>query len=161
MGLKHRIHPLAAAIALEQSPDLARRGAADGIEQFVVGAVIQDNGKVLLLKRPADDFMPGIWELPSGKVEADESLDGALKREFEEETGLSVQSIEDYLGDFDYSSGSGQERRQFNFAVAVTAPEPVKLTEHDTYAWTPVDDEPPVTDAVRAVLSKYRDSLTR
>lgn len=134
--------------------DLARRGAADGIEQFVVGAVIRDEGKVLLLKRPADDFMGGIWELPSGKVEPGESLDEALKREVEEETGLSVEGIEDYLGHFDYLSGRGQKRRQCNFAVDVTAPEPVKLTEHDVYDWMPVSDELPVSDAVREILSR-------
>jgi 8-oxo-dGTP diphosphatase len=129
----------------------------DGVQQLVVGAVVQHDGKVLLLQRPEDDFMGGIFELPSGKVEAGEALDAALIREVKEETGLDVAAIRDYLGSFDYMSGSGKKSRQFNFAVDVTAPEPVALQEHDAYTWTALAEEPPVTDAVKEVLSKYRE----
>jgi 8-oxo-dGTP diphosphatase len=66
-----------------------------------------------------------------------------------------VTDIREYLESFDYVSGSGKKSRQFNFAVDVAAPEPVKLTEHDTYAWSPVTDGMPVTDAVRPVLLKH------
>lgn len=124
----------------------------DGVQQLVVGAVVQHDGKVLLLQRPEDDFMGGIFELPSGKVEAGEALDAALKREVKEESGLDVAAIRDYLGSFDYTSGSGKKSRQFNFAVDVTAPEPIELQEHDAYTWTALTEEPPVTDAVKDVL---------
>ena len=68
--------------------DLARQAAADGIQQLVVGGIVHRDGAVLLLKRPDDDFMGGIWELPSGKAEPGETLDAALTREVIEETGL-------------------------------------------------------------------------
>lgn len=139
---------------LEQLTAEAER---DGVQQLVVGAVVQHDGKVLLLQRPEDDFMGGIFELPSGKVEAGEALDAALKREVKEESGLSVSAIRDYLGSFDYQSGSGKKSRQFNFAVDIAEPEPVTLQEHDAYAWTALTEEPPVTDAVKEVLSKYRE----
>jgi 8-oxo-dGTP diphosphatase len=129
----------------------------DGVQQLVVGAVVQHDGNVLLLQRPADDFMGGIFELPSGKVEAGEALDVALAREVKEETGLDVAGISDYLGHFDYMSGSGKKSRQFNFAVDVVASEPVELQEHDAYQWTPLADDPPVTDAVKDVLAKFRE----
>jgi 8-oxo-dGTP diphosphatase len=79
---------------------------------------------VLLLKRPANDFMGGIFELPSGKVEPGEDLKPALAREVEEETGLTVAVAMAYLGRFDYTSGSGKKSRQFDFVVTVDAPEP-------------------------------------
>ena len=139
---------------LEQLTAEAER---DGVQQLVVGAVVQHDSKVLLLQRPEDDFMGGIFELPSGKVELGEALDTALVREVAEETGLSVSAIRDYLGSFDYQGGSGKKSRQFNFAVDVAAPEPVTLQEHDAYAWTALTEEPPVTDAVKEVLSKYRE----
>jgi 8-oxo-dGTP diphosphatase len=41
--------------------------------------------------------------------------------------------------------------------VDVTAPEPLTLQEHDAYAWTALTEEPPVTDAVKKVLRKYRE----
>ncbi len=99
--------------------------------------------------------MGGIYELPSGKVEPGEVLDQALIREVKEETGLDIESITNYLGSFDYSSGSGKKTRQFNFTVAVTVTRPVVLQEHDEYRWAPVSEEPPVTDAVKEVLSRH------
>lgn len=117
---------------------------------------MQAGDKVLLLKRPADDFMGGIYELPSGKVEGDETLDAALIREVGEETGLVVTGIVAYLGSFDYTSGSGKKSRQFNFAVSVEKSEPVLLTEHDSYLWASLDEQPPVTDAVKEIVQAYR-----
>lgn len=128
----------------------------DQVHQLVVGAVVAHDGKVLLLQRPADDFMGGIWELPSGKVDPGEALDQALIREVKEETGLDIASIRKYLGEFDYQSGSGRKSRQFNFTVDVVDPEPVELTEHDAYTWTNLIEEPPVTDAVKEILHRYR-----
>lgn len=130
----------------------------DDVQQLVVGAVLLSGDKILLLQRPADDFMGGIWELPSGKVESGETLDQALIREVKEETGLDVTRIARYLGEFDYQSGSGKKSRQFNFAVDVAAAEPVELQEHDAYAWTNLTEEPPVTDAVKQVLARYREN---
>ncbi|QIS17158.1 NUDIX domain-containing protein [Nocardia terpenica] len=136
---------------------LTSQATRDEVQQLVVGAIIRFDGKVLLLRRPADDFMGGIWELPSGKVEPGEALDQALIREVKEETGLDVTRITDYLGDFDYESGSGKKSRQFNFTVEVASAEPVVLQEHDAYTWTNLTEEPPVTDAVKQVLAQYQE----
>lgn len=135
---------------------LIAQAASDGVQQFVVGAVVCRASSVLLLRRPEDDFMGGIFELPSGKVELGESLDAATVREVAEETGLVVTDITHYLGSFDYHSGNGKKSRQFNFVVTVAADDVVKLTEHDAYLWSPMDAEPPVTDAVKQVLGAYR-----
>jgi 8-oxo-dGTP diphosphatase len=134
---------------------LAEQAELDGIVQLVVGAVVANEDRILLLKRPADDFMGGIFELPSGKVEPDESLDAALRRETKEETGLDLDEITGYLGHFDYTSGSGKPSRQFNFSIRTTATEPVVLTEHDGFQWAELTENVPVTDAVKAVLSEY------
>ncbi|EHR59198.1 NUDIX hydrolase [Saccharomonospora cyanea] len=136
--------------------ELTAQAENDGVRQLVVGAVVQMDGKVLLLKRPADDFMGGIYELPSGKVEGEETLDAALVREVGEETGLTVTGIVAYLGSFDYTSGGGKKSRQFNFAAHVKKSEPVRLTEHDSHLWASLDEQPPVTDAVKEIVQTYR-----
>jgi 8-oxo-dGTP diphosphatase len=41
--------------------------------------------------------------------------------------------------------------------VAVDAPEPIVLQEHDEFQWAPVEDELPVTDAVKKVFEAYRE----
>jgi len=89
-----------------------------------------------------------------------EPLDAALGREVKEETNLEVASIREYLGHFDYPSGSGKKSGQFNLAVDVAAPEPVELHEHDAYVWSSLADKPPVTDAVTDVLATYQKLRT-
>jgi 8-oxo-dGTP diphosphatase len=139
---------------------LTIQAANDGVQQLVVGAIVQDKNKVLLLKRPEDDFMGGIFELPSGKVEGDETLDVALIREMDEETGLTITDIREYVGSFDYTSGSGKKSRQFTFTVSVADAEQIELTEHDAYLWVPLNDDLPVTDAVKEVFGKHRQLRT-
>ena len=137
--------------------NLMREAQDNGINRYVVGAVIQRDSSVLLLERPKDDFMGGIYELPSGRVEDGESLDIALHREVEEETGLKIREIKRYLGHFDYESKSGRKTRQFNFAVTIGEPLEIKLQEHDNYAWANKDQlqQYPVTDSVKGVLSSF------
>jgi ADP-ribose pyrophosphatase YjhB (NUDIX family) len=55
-----------------------------------VGAVIVQNGKVLLVKRKHEPLV-GQWSLPGGAVEVGETLETCLAREMLEETGLQVR----------------------------------------------------------------------
>ena len=116
--------------------NLVRTAIAEEIQKLVVGAVIQNNGRYLLLRRASTDFMGGLVELASGGVDPKESLFEALVREIKEETSLEVIEIVGYLSSFDYKSGSGKRARQFNFVVSVSD-DAVKLDpqEHDWYAW--------------------------
>ncbi|MEU6261735.1 NUDIX hydrolase [Saccharopolyspora shandongensis] len=130
--------------------------ARDGITKLVVGAVIANpDGEVLLLHRQAGDYLAGLWELPSGGVDEGETLIDALGREVNEETGLTVTSIGDYLGHFDYRSGSGRPTRQFNFAATTTG-DTVTLTEHDAHSWTAPQDSPQVSSSVQDILDTWR-----
>jgi 8-oxo-dGTP diphosphatase len=54
-----------------------------------VGAVVLDARRVLLVKR-AHEPLKGQWSLPGGRVELGETLQQAVAREVQEETGLDV-----------------------------------------------------------------------
>ncbi|MGA2634650.1 MAG: NUDIX hydrolase [Terracidiphilus sp.] len=58
-----------------------------------VGAVIVDEGRVLLVRRGTEPML-GEWTLPGGLVEVGEPLLAGVVREVSEETGLTVEPIE-------------------------------------------------------------------
>ena len=129
----------------------------DGIQKLVVGAVICKNNKFLLLERVPSDSMGGFVGIPSGTVEAGEGLLTALAREVQEETGLIVTSVLEYLGSFDWISSSSKRTRHFNFLVEVAGGE-IKLSpsEHQAYYWVALSDAAfttlNISDATKAVL---------
>jgi len=58
-----------------------------------VGGVLIREGRVLLIRRGKEPLR-GRWMIPGGTVEAGETLEAALVREIEEETGLVVKPRE-------------------------------------------------------------------
>ena len=132
----------------------------EGISRYVVGAVVQMGVRALLVKRPKDDFMGGIYEFPSGKVEEGESLSEALYREVKEESNLNIKNIKKYVGKFDYESKSGKKTRQFNFSVNVSEPVDVKLQEHDDYTWMKREDidRYTITDNIKRAVNAVWES---
>ncbi len=63
-----------------------------------VGILIKPNGDVLLAQRPAGKPYAGYWEFPGGKVEPNETILDALKREFLEELGVQILSAQAWCG---------------------------------------------------------------
>jgi 8-oxo-dGTP diphosphatase len=57
-----------------------------------VGAVVHDaRGRLLLIRRGHEPGR-GLWSVPGGRVEADETPEAAVEREVLEETGLRVRA---------------------------------------------------------------------
>ena len=58
----------------------------------VAVGVIKKNNAIFICKRANDQHQGGLWEFPGGKVEANESVFAALKRELTEEVGITIHS---------------------------------------------------------------------
>ena len=59
-----------------------------------VGVIVNDDGSILIAKRPDKSHQGGLWEFPGGKVETGETLFDALKRELFEELAITVVETE-------------------------------------------------------------------
>jgi 8-oxo-dGTP diphosphatase len=60
----------------------------------VAAAVVLERGRVLLTQRKRGAHLAGAWELPGGKVEADEDPRDALARELREEIGVEARALD-------------------------------------------------------------------
>jgi len=53
--------------------------------------VFDDDGRILIQRRPEDGLLGGLWEFPGGKAEEAEEMDEACVRELREELGIEVE----------------------------------------------------------------------
>ena len=60
------------------------------IKLIVACALVDIDGRVLVVKRPPGKPMAGLWEFPGGKVEKGERPEQALIRELKEEISIDV-----------------------------------------------------------------------
>ncbi len=63
--------------------------------QLAVGVIYHED-KMLIVRRPEDGLLGGLWEFPGGRLAADEPAEVACVRQIREATGLTV-SIDNYL----------------------------------------------------------------
>ena len=60
------------------------------VTDVAVGILIDPEGRFLLTSRPPGKVYAGFWEFPGGKLEAGESVEQALRRELQEEIGVTI-----------------------------------------------------------------------
>jgi 8-oxo-dGTP diphosphatase len=69
--------------------DLTAGQAERAVVDVAVGVLMQGN-EFLLTSRPEGKVYAGYWEFPGGKLEAGESVEQALRRELQEELGITI-----------------------------------------------------------------------
>ena len=66
---------------------------------LAVGAFILKDKKLLIVKKsPYENIDAGLWTIPGGKIEKDESIIDGLKREIKEEVNLEISNYQ-WLGE--------------------------------------------------------------
>lgn len=126
------------------------------ITLVVACALVDEDGRVLIAKRPEGRSLAGLWEFPGGKVDPDERPEDALIRELEEELGIDV--AESCLAPLTFASHSYESFhllmplyvcRQWNGEVAAR--------EGQELAWVRPNrlsgyDMPPADEPLKAML---------
>ena len=69
--------------------DLTAGQAERAVVDVAVGVLMQGQA-FLLTSRPKGKVYAGYWEFPGGKLEAGESVEQALRRELQEELGITI-----------------------------------------------------------------------
>ena len=128
------------------------------------GALILENGKLLLIKRGAKPGQ-GRWSIPGGLVELGELVQDAVVREVKEECGLDIE-VERLMDVFDSITRDEKGRVQYQFVV-VNFLAKIKggiLKNADDVLearWTSLNEveEYNLTNSFRAFFQKHHESL--
>lgn len=108
---------------------------------FVAGYIVDPKAEkeplYLLVRRSQGSYLPGIWQMVTGKLNSEESPSLAVQREIFEETGLVCKEI--YNVDVTMFYDQLKKRIAFsaNFCAFANYLEPITLSpnEHDQYQW--------------------------
>lgn len=97
--------------------------------------LVHKNHVLLLRRSKTDPTLPGLWELPGGKLEFGESPQEAALRELAEETGIAGT-----LGPILYADSimGTKTKRQFIILLYLATAKQAKVTlsfEHCDYLW--------------------------
>lgn len=122
----------------------------------VVGAAIVLHGRLLAARRCYPAAAAGRWELPGGKIDADEPVDAACMREVREELGCEVHVVRRLPGEQRLRGGLVLHV----YLCALVAGEPVP-SEHDAIRWLGPEelDEVAWLDADAPFVSGLHDRL--
>ena len=78
--------------------DRPREGLEPGqdrkLVEVAVGILIRPDGDFLLTSRPPGKVYEGYWEFPGGKLEFGETVEQALRRELQEEIGITIGPVQ-------------------------------------------------------------------
>ena len=102
--------------------------------------------EVLLLQRSLTAaWMPGMWHVPGGRVEAGESVQAAAVREIREELGVEVDIADlEFCGVVAYDETDSEDVDTFQFAARRWKGEPSRAEshKHQDIAWVAIDHLP-------------------
>ncbi len=102
--------------------------------KVVTAAILEKDGKILIARRKADDRQANKWEFPGGTIEPDETPQDCLKREMQEEFGITV-TVGRFLGESIYHYDHGAIRLMAYRAGWESGR--IVLNDHAEHRWVP------------------------
>jgi 8-oxo-dGTP diphosphatase len=108
------------------------RSADRALVQVAVGVLIRSDDSFLLTSRPEGKAYAGYWEFPGGKLEVGETIAQALKRELQEEIGITIEDCMSWKTEqIDYPHALVQ----LNFCKVRRWSGELQMREAQLYAW--------------------------
>ena len=131
------------------------RSADRALVQVAVGVLIRSDDSFLITSRPEGKAYAGYWEFPGGKLEVGETVAQALKRELQEEIGITIEDCDAWkVEQIDYPHALVQ----LNFCKVRHWSGELQMREAQLYAWQqlPVTVKP-VLPGTLPVLEWFAD----
>jgi 8-oxo-dGTP diphosphatase len=121
--------------------------------QVAVGVLLRSDGAFLLTSRPEGKAYAGYWEFPGGKLEAGETVEQALRRELQEEVGVTIQDCALWMTEcIDYPHALVQ----LNFCKVTKWTGVLQMLEGQSFAWQQLPVEvAPVLPGTLPVLTWF------
>jgi 8-oxo-dGTP pyrophosphatase MutT (NUDIX family) len=91
-----------------------------------VGVAVKYKNKLLLCKRNSQGSYPGMWSIPGGKLEENETTQNGAKREFLEETDININDIElKFMGLIPRHTRDGKKVKGFMYVYLLETETPM------------------------------------
>ena len=122
-------------------------GAARQVVDVAVGVLLRPGGDFLLTSRPAGKVYEGYWEFPGGKLEPGETVAQALRRELQEEIGITIGAVQPWRVEMvDYPHALVR----LNFCKVLEWTGELQMRESQSFVWQslPVTVHPVLPGAV-------------
>lgn len=112
------------------------------IAAYLVDTSTKEEPLYLLIRRSPKDYLPGIWQTVTGKVEDDENVKDATFREIQEETGIECLELYNVDVTMFYEQHKDSIAFSANFCGYVDSNNPVVLSEneHDKFIWATFEE---------------------
>ena len=155
-----RTQPVLRADAAQPRTEIPSHGPRK-LVQVAVGILQRTDGAYLLTSRPTGKVYAGYWEFPGGKIEDGESVEQALRRELQEEIGVTIASAHPWRSSVvDYPHALVE----LHFCRVTAWSGELRMHENQTYSWEhlPVRVHPilPGTVPVLQWLQEEKDGTT-
>ncbi|MDY7026607.1 MAG: NUDIX domain-containing protein [Pseudomonadota bacterium] len=133
------------------------------MQSIAIALIKNTAGEILVTQRPEGRHLSGFWEFPGGKIEPNETVQQALKRELKEELGLEIKPQRELIRlPYTYSK-KGKEPLNLVFhcwlcVITKSEGQPIALNEGQAFArwYTPdalsIDQFPPANRGMLRAL---------
>ena len=119
-----------------------------------VNVIINNQGRILILKRSPAEYYAGLWDFPGGTVEKGETLQQAAIREVKEESGLEIKLDKNYFYTYHYQD---KELDVYGFKADFASGKVVLSEEHVEFKWISKDEYKTLeyTPSVGAIIKEF------
>lgn len=102
-----------------------------------VAVIWNEQGQILIDRRPQNGLLGGLWEFPGGKIEPGETIEACIQREIKEELGIEIE-VGDHLITIDHTYSHFHVTLNVHHCRHVSGePQPI---ECDEVRWVTIDE---------------------